>query len=357
MKTVICGMLNIQYPIIQAGMAGGITTAELVASVSEAGGLGTIGAGYLTPEDTRQAIIEVRKHTNRPFAVNLFNVHKVREDPRTDEVIKHLSPIYENLEIKPNQDVFEVKDYYEEQFEVLLEEDVPVISTTFGVPDSEQIERAHEKGIKVVTMVTTVEEARLAEKAGVDVLIAQGSEAGGHRGTFEYEEQFVTVGTFALVPQIVDHVSIPVIAAGGIMDGRGMVAAIALGAKGIQLGTRFLNAYESGAPDLYKKALLESNEESTVLTSAFSGRPARALRNTFVDLFQSKSIEPLHYPIQNMLTKEIRSQAKRQGKLDYMSLWSGQGNRLIKPEQSASEIVEEIVRETELSLKSLREHE
>ncbi|WP_261132078.1 nitronate monooxygenase family protein [Bacillus sp. Marseille-Q3570] len=344
MKTEICSLFKIDYPIVQAGMAGGITTSELVAAVSEAGGLGTLGAGYLTPETTRNAIMEIRTRTDRPFAVNLFKVEMLQEDDRTASVQQQLLPIYEDLDITPSTQKHVVTDYYEEQFDILIEEKVPVITTTFGVPTDVQVKRAHQHGINLVTMVTTVKEAIEAEEAGVDAVVAQGGEAGGHRGTFDVKNgKGAAIGTFALIPQVVDHVSIPVIAAGGIMDGRGLVAARALGAEGIQLGTRFLNATESGTDFAYKKALLESDEESTELTAAFSGRPARAIRNQFVDFLQSNRIEPLNYPIQNLLTKEIRAAAKQQGKPGYMSLWSGQGNRLIKEGQTAEEIIKEIM--------------
>ncbi|WP_221563342.1 nitronate monooxygenase family protein [Alkalihalobacillus sp. TS-13] len=348
LQTEICSLFEIDYPIVQAGMAGGITTPELVAAVSEAGGLGTLGAGYLTPEVTRNAIREIRSCTDCPFAVNLFKVDMQQEDQRTASVQQRLLPIYEELDITPSTQKLVVTDNYEEQFDILIEERVPVISTTFGVPTDDQVKRAHHHGIKLMTMVTTVKEAVQAEKAGVDAVVAQGGEAGGHRGTFEVKNgRGAAIGTFALIPQVVDHVSIPVIAAGGIMDGRGLVAARALGAEGIQLGTRFLNAVESGTDPVYKKALHESDEESTELTTAFSGRPARAIRNRFVDFLQSNRIEPLSYPIQNLLTKEIRAAAKQQGKPEYMSLWSGQGNRLIKDGQTAEEIIKKIITEAE----------
>ncbi|MCF6138408.1 NAD(P)H-dependent flavin oxidoreductase [Pseudalkalibacillus berkeleyi] len=347
MYTQVCELLQIKHPIIQAGMAGGITTPQLVAAVSNAGGLGTIGAGYLTPNETRKVIREVRDLTDHPFAVNLFRVEKAYGDSRTVKVKKALSNVYNELGIHMTADEPVVEDYYEEQFNVLLDEEVPVISTTFGVPTHNQVIAAQQKKLKVMTMVTTVEEAIQAELAGVDAIIAQGGEAGGHRGTFKAEQGAASIGTFALVPQIVDRVKIPVIASGGIMDGRGLIAALALGAGGIQLGTRFLNSIESGANPLYKKALLESNEESTVITTAFSGRPARAIRNAFIDLFDSNSnfISPLRYPIQNLVTKEIRKAAKQQGKSEYMSLWAGQGNRLIKEGQSAGQILAEILLE------------
>ncbi|WP_408010420.1 NAD(P)H-dependent flavin oxidoreductase [Pseudalkalibacillus sp. A8] len=354
LKTDICSLFDIEFPIIQAGMAGGITTPELVAAVSDAGGLGTLAAGYLTPDGTREAIRKIRERTDRPFSVNLFRVEMEQEDQGTASVQEKLLSIYEDLGISPTTGKPKVKDYYEEQFDLLIEERVPVISTTFGVPDKEQVRRAHEHGLKLVTMVTTVKEAIQADEVGVDSVVAQGGEAGGHRGTFDViDGKGAAIGTFALIPQVVDHVSIPVIAAGGIMDGRGLVAARALGADGIQLGTRFLNAVESGTDPAYKKELLESDEESTEITTAFSGRPARAIRNRFMGFLKANQIEPHSYPIQNLITKEIRAAAKQQGKAEYLSLWSGQGNRLIKEGQTAEEIIKEIITEAEKTMGQL----
>jgi nitronate monooxygenase len=200
LKTEICSLLNIDYPIIQAGMAGEITTPELVAAVSNAGGLGVIGAGYMTPEAMKEAITKVRSLTVKPFAVNIFIVNMAKSDNRTKEVKEKYKPIYENLHLVPTEEDVLATDYYKEQFSVLVEEKVPVISTTFGLPSREEIDRAHTRGIKLITMITTVLEAMDAEKAGVDVLVAQGSEAGGHRGTFDVSEnqEGSLVGTMEL---------------------------------------------------------------------------------------------------------------------------------------------------------------
>lgn len=343
--TPLCKKLGIDYPIIQAGMAGGITTPELVASVSEAGGLGTLGGGYLTPPELRKTVRKIKTLTKKPFAVNLFHVKMSYEDPRMAEVIKSYQSIFEALGIEKTGAEFNVKDFYEEQFQVLIEEGVPVISTTFGTPTIEQLSQAKEREIKLITMITSVEEAVLAEATGVDAVVAQGIEAGGHRGTFDRQDTSLDygVGTIALVPQVVDHVQIPVIASGGIMDGRGLVASLFLGAQAVQLGTRFLNAVESGTDPAYRKALIESNETSTVVTRSFSGRPARGIRNEFITFNEANYIEPLAYPIQNLLTGVIRKASKEQGNPDYLALWAGQGTRLIKDGQTSEEIVRELI--------------
>ncbi|CAK4823916.1 unnamed protein product [Aphanomyces euteiches] len=205
--------------------------------------------------------------------------------------------------------------------------------------------QAKAAGSRVVTMATTVREALLAERSGCDAVVAQGSEAGGHRGTFDISDNPMgaNIGTFALVPQIVDQVKIPVLAAGGIMDGRGLVAALALGAQGVQMGTRFLTAIESGAHDAYKLALLESTEESTVITKAFSGRPARGVLNKFIKQWNAGGIEPLPFPTQNTATRDIRNAAAKHNNADFMSLWAGQGTRLLTSGQSAEDIIVETI--------------
>ncbi len=344
LNTEICSLFNIDYPIVQAGMAGGVTTPELVAAVSNAGGLGTIGAGYMTPDTMKEAIQKVRALTNKPFAVNIFKVKMATSDNRTKAIQKKYQPIYEDLELVATEENVTATDYYKEQFHLLVKEEVPIISTTFGLPTADEIRLAQTKGIKIITMVTTVEEALEAEQAGVDAVVAQGSEAGGHRGTFELNSpQGSLVGTMALVPQVVDRVNIPVIAAGGIMDGRGLVASHVLGAQGVQLGSRFLNAIESGANQEYKNALINSTEDSTMITSCFSGRPARAIKNKFIDFHLQHHIKPLDYPIQNQVTNRIRRAAQEQGKSEYLSLWAGQGIRLVKNGLTAEETISEII--------------
>jgi nitronate monooxygenase len=206
-------------------------------------------------------------------------------------------------------------------------------------------------------MVTTVREAIMAERAGADVIVAQGSDAGGHRSTFDINEHpnGANIGTFSLIPQVVDHVTVPVVAAGGIMDGRGMIAAMALGAGGIQMGTQFLTSKESGIHPLYKEALYKSTEESTVVTKSFSGRPARGIKNEFISQYESFGILPLPFPSQNTLTADIRKAASERSEINYMSLWSGQGTRLLKTDQSAETIIRETLFEMEEVLRSITE--
>ncbi|RNF39171.1 NAD(P)H-dependent flavin oxidoreductase [Planococcus salinus] len=347
LKTEICKLFGIELPIVQAGMAGGSTTVELVSAVSEAGGLGTFGAAYMTPDALRSSIEEMKKRTSKPFAVNIFAADARDDFTRLSEVQQVLSRFRSELTIEELSSSYASSDWSEEQFEVCLEQGVPVISTAFGCLTPQQMKKAKERGVLVVTMVTTVEEAKLAEKAGVSAVVAQGSEAGGHRSTFSLEKHpnGAQVGTMSLVPQVVDAVSVPVIAAGGISDGRGLVASLVLGASAVQIGTRFLSAAESGAPAVYKQAIFDSDEESTVITKSFSGRPARGIQNRFIKEFEEAGTPPLPFPSQNTITKDIRAAATKAGIPDFMSLWAGQSTRMVTKEVAAADIVAGIMEE------------
>ncbi|WP_135549504.1 NAD(P)H-dependent flavin oxidoreductase [Paenibacillus cymbidii] len=347
LNTALCGIFNIRYPIFLAGMAG-LPGVKLAAAVSNAGGLGSLGAAYMTPEAIRGAIRELRQLTQAPFAVNLFSTPFVDDNARIKEVQRELNKIRDELGMKHASDEeVSTPNRFEEQVAVLLEEQVPVISTAFGLLPEKFIQQSLSAGIRIVTMVTTVNEAIMAEQAGCDAIVAQGSEAGGHRGTFDLSNHPMgaNIGVIALVPQIVDRVKIPVIAAGGFMDGRGLVAALALGAQGVQMGTRFLTAYESGAHEAYKDALLGSTEESTVITKVFSGRPARGIVNKFMKHWDESKVQPLPFPTQNSITRDIRNAASDQANTEYMSLWAGQGTRMLTDRQKAEEIMSDILQQ------------
>lgn len=348
LHTGLCSLFGIRYPVFLAGMAGGPSTSELVAAVSEAGGLGTLGAAYMEPEAIGAAIDEIRRRTDAPFGVNLFAVRADDDNTRIREVQPVLNTMRDALELpQAGPEPAATRDLLDAQVTVLLEKKVPVISTAFGLLAEPVLREAKAAGIRVVAMATTVREAVLAEQAGCDAVVAQGTEAGGHRGTFDVRQHPMgaNIGTFALVPQIVDSIKLPVLAAGGVMDGRGLVAALALGAQGVQLGTRFLTAAESGAHPAYQQQLLSSTEESTVLTKAFSGRPARGIANGFIRQWDASGVEPLPFPTQNTLTRDVRNAAAKQNNPDYMSLWAGQGTRLLRAGQTAGEIVAEIINE------------
>ncbi|MGC5772900.1 NAD(P)H-dependent flavin oxidoreductase [Paenibacillus pabuli] len=350
LKTNLCDVFNIRYPIVLAGMAGIPHMVPMVSAVSNAGGLGTLGAAYMSPSDIKEAIRGIRKLTQEPFSINIFSVMGADQYSNFNQVNESLNGIRTSLGIShPVVNDIRTPDYFEEQFKILLDEKVPIVSTTFGLISEKLMEKAKRAGIQIVNTATTVDEAVQAEQRGCDVIVAQGTEAGGHRGTFDVSSRPMgaNIGTMALVPQIVDRVKIPVIAAGGIMDGRGLVAALSLGAQGIQMGTRFLTAAESGVHPAYKKALLESTEESTVVTNAFSGRPARGITNAFIRRWDENHIEPLPFPTQNTLTRDIRNASSRLNNPDYMALWAGQGTRMLKANQEVSSIIHQVMDEAQ----------
>lgn len=343
-------LLGIDHPLIQAPMAGGITTPELVASVSNAGGLGSLGAGYMEPEAIRRAIAAIRQLTDRPFAVNLFVPEPVKEDAeRIMRANRLLAPYREALDLPEPEPLATTGPNYTEQLTVLLEESVEIIGFTFGVPGPAEMETLQRLGVTTIGTATHVLEGILLEEAGVDAVVAQGMEAGGHRGTFIGSTEQGLQGLMVLVPLLVEQLRIPVIAAGGIMDGRGIAAALALGAGGVQMGTAFLTTPESGAHPGYKQALLESTEMTTVLTRVFSGKPARGLKNRFIEELGEAEVFLPGYPIQNALTRDIRRAAAERDMPELMSLWAGMGCALCRSDPAA-ELIGQWLAQTEALL-------
>ena len=322
--------LDIQVPLIQAPMAGGPTTPELVAAVSNSGGLGSTGGALMTPDNLKAAIQATRRLTPKPFAVNLFAPLKPKQDrEKINQSFAILSVYRQALSIDEGSkpDIIPAP-IFEDQLGVLIQEKIPIISFTFGTPSHDQIQTLHNHHIVVIGTATNVREAIALEELGYDMIVAQGSEAGGHRGTFLGPFESSLIGTMALVPAIVDQVKLPVIAAGGIMDGRGLAAALCLGASAVQMGTAFLTCPEAGVHPAHQQAILESTDESTTITSVFSGRPARGIRNRFSEeMAKYQDILP-DYPLQQSLTSPIRKKAAEVNRPEFMSLWAGQGTPL-----------------------------
>ena len=284
--TALTGRLGVRHPLVLAPMAGGPSTPALCAAVSEAGGLGSYGAAYLAPEKLRDEIRAIRAATSRPFAINLFADDGVAADEATLTAAREaLARFRAELGLPPAGPRAALPDVAIPPLaplaEVLLEERVPVFSFTFGIPPREMLDACRKAGIATMGTATTVAEAQALEQAGVDFVCAQGAEAGGHHGTFDRDAEPPLIGTLALVPQVVDAVRLPVIAAGGIMDGRGFAAALALGAGAVSLGTAFLRCPEAGTSAPYRAALRQARDDATVITRAFSGRAARGLSNRF----------------------------------------------------------------------------
>lgn len=323
--------LGLRYPIIQAPMAGGATTPELVAAVCNAGGLGSFAVGSLSPDAILAGVTRIRELTSRPFNVNLFVIDEAQPDPaQLQRALALLAPIAKDLGLSP----LSLPERYSKdgraQIEAVLQAAPSVVSFTFGIPDAEVIKQFKKSGALVVGSATTVAEARAWEAAGADLICVQGSEAGGHRCSFLKPFEESSIGLFALLPQVVRAISVPVIAAGGIMNGRGIAAAFTLGARYVQMGTAFLCCAESGISPVWKSALLHAQEDQTRVTKAFSGRPARGLVNAFMDQLRPHEDTLPRYPIFNAMTAGIRAAATRQGRSEYMSLWAGQGVGMVR---------------------------
>ena len=309
--------------------------------MSEAGAFGFIGAAYLTPAQISESARSVKARTNRPFGISLFAPTRAPEAPKDPgPALARLAPFYAELSLPaPEVPVFKV-DAFEEQFAAALQSGASVMSFTFGILPDDAIKAIKARGMFLVGTATTVDEALTLERAGVDAVVTQGSEAGGHRGTFSGSSEAGMVGTMALVPQVVDAVKVPVVASGGIMDGRGIAAALALGASAVQMGTAFLTCNEAGIPDVYKAAILASHEDDTRLTRAFSGRPARGIVNRFMNEMENPDARDaiLAFPLQNTLTRPLRTAAARQGRAEYLSLGRAKGSewRAANPRQTSS---------------------
>jgi nitronate monooxygenase len=349
----ILDLLGIEHPIIQAPMAGS-TNPELVAAVCQAGALGSFGAASTPPDKLRTTIQAIRQRTNHAFNINLFSAptenfdRTARPGPRLAE---RLADYHAELGLGTVPEPAAMFGPAEEQLEVLLEQGVAVISFHFGT-DAATVDKAHQAGAKVLCSATTVAEAKMLEQAGVDAIIAQGAEAGGHRGTFTVDYRQALIGTLALVPQVVDAVSVPVIAAGGIMDARGLVACLALGACAVQLGTAFLGCPETSVSQAWRDSLQQAAAENTTVTEVFSGKPARGLRNRYIEEIEALNEPLLPYPAQYSVSRELRKAAGERGDKRFIPMWAGQGVGLLR-EQPAATLVNRLVSESQQLLARL----
>ncbi|HLR71330.1 MAG TPA: nitronate monooxygenase [Pseudogracilibacillus sp.] len=347
LSNTLTKLLQLKYPIIQAPMAGGITTTKLVTAVSSNGGLGMIGAGYMGPDQLRHQIKEIKQKDVHNFGVNLFVPNDFTV---TDNDLRNanelLQPIRETLNTHTEQVELPTMDQmtktFHEQIKVVLEERVPICSFTFAVPSKEDIATLKQQDIFTIGTATTVQEAMEVEHSGMDAVVLQGVEAGGHRGSFIDATEENGIGLMALIPQVVDTIEIPVIAAGGIMDGRGLAASLCLGAQGVQMGTAFLTTEESGAHDVHKEAILHTQENEIILTRSFSGKLAQGIKNDFTEQIKEHEDDLPAFPIQNTLTQSIRKAASQENNKEFMSLWSGQSPRLAK-KQTVKNLMETII--------------
>lgn len=338
---------SLAIPIVGAPMAGGASTPELAAAVSDAGGLGFLAAGYLTPDTVREQIAAVRSLTTRPFGVNLF----VPGDQAADQAA--LGRYRDRLEAEAALYGAELgvpvadDDAWAAKLALVAEAEVPVVSFTFGTPDRETVARLKEHGSEVVVTVTSAVEARLAADAGADALCVQGPEAGGHRGTFVNPDHVDDVALLPLLHRVSSAVSQPLIAAGGLSRGRDVAAVLVAGARAAQLGTVYLTCPESGAHPLHKAALTDGSYPGTAVTRAFTGRPARGMVNRF--MLDHSADAPAAYPQVHQLTRGLRAAAARSGDAAAMSLWAGQGHPFAR-EVPAGELTRQLAADARAAL-------
>lgn len=313
-----------KFPILQGPMAGGPSRPELVAAVSNAGGLGCMAGSLLSPAALRDDVGRIRAMTDQPFLLNFFVLQTPA--PTLDEVsnaVELLRPVWESLGWDNLPIPTQWCQDFDAQFDTLIALRPAAASFTFGILTPSQVERLHDAGIYVMGTVTTVDEALAWENVGADAVIASGIESGGHRGTFLGPQEDATLGGKALWPLVAEAVKIPVIAAGGIMTGVDIAEALALGAQAVQMGSAFIVTDESGIHPAYKQRLIDARDTPTRLTRAFSGRYARGLENTFMRTMESVEKQVPAYPVQNALTTSIRAAAAERGDTELMSLWAG----------------------------------
>jgi len=350
-----CRKHSLSIPIILAPMGGDPSTPKLAAAVSNAGGLGSLAAAYSNPERIAKDIARIRELTPRPFAVNLFSPQaQLPLSGDTGAVAEFLRPYHERLGLKPPELPQKPIENFDGQLEAVCKAAPPIVSFTFGLLPQKATERLKAQGAYLIGTATTVEEAKQLEQAGVDAIVSQGSEAGAHRGTFAVPAEEALIGTVALVPQIKDATRVPVIASGGIMDGRGIVAALALGASAVQMGTAFLTCKEAGTSPAYREALAKAREDQTTVTRAFSGRMARGLRNEFIEKWNAAGLTHLPYPWQNAFTQPMRRGAAAAKQAGLLSLWAGQGVRMLR-ERTAGQLMAELKAEIEQAWQSLKD--
>lgn len=353
--TGVTRRLGIACPIIQGPFGGGVSSTRLVATVSNAGGLGCYGANALSPEQIGEVAAEIRALTSKPFAFNLW-VNTEAEPMLTPEMFERtigwFQPYYRELGIDPPAFPSRFGQSYAAQIEAVLAVKPPVLSFVFGVPSAEILRECRSRNIVTIGTATTVDEARALDEAGLDAIVATGFEAGGHRASFLRAAEDSLTGMMALVPLVADAAKAPVIAAGGIADARGIVAALALGAQAVQIGTAFLACDESGAPSVHREMLRGDERKDTALSRVFSGRLARGIRNRFMEEMAAHEAELPPYPIRNWFSGTLRKAAIQQGRGDLLSLQAGQAAALVR-HRSAAALVDALVRDTSALLGKL----
>jgi nitronate monooxygenase len=333
--TEVTRRLRLDAPIIQGPFGSGLSSVDLAVAVSECGGLGSFGVHHLDGAGIRDVAAKILARTRRSFALNLWIPHQGADNPEVSDAqwrdaLELLKPCFEELRVPLPERPARFTPRYDEQVEALIELKPPVFSFVFGVPGADVLERCRRAGIVTLGAATIPAEAKLLADAGVDMVVASGMEAGGHRVSFLREPEDCLTGTFALVPAVADTVKVPVIAAGGITDGRGIAAALKLGAGAAQIGTAFLACEESNATSLHRQMLFSDLAKRTSLTRAFTGRLARSIHNDFIEKMKGKEALFPPYPVHAWLVGRLKDAAVKAQRWDAMSLWAGQGAGRLK---------------------------
>lgn len=341
-------LLGIRHPIVQGPFGGGLSTVELAAIVSQSGGLGSYGAHSLSPQRIGEVATQLRAQTSAPFAINLWvSDHDAGglslSGAQFDQAFAAFAPLYAELELAKPEMPERYHPSFAVQVEALLEARPPVFSFVFGIPDSRILAECRRLGIRTVGAATSIAEAEALDAAGVDLIVATGAEAGGHRPSFLQAAEESLIGTFTLVQLISDRVRAPVIAAGGIADARGVRAAMTLGAGAAQIGTAFLACEESGTHALHRQQLLGAPALRTALTRSFTGRLARGIRNRWTDEIAPR-MQALPFPVQSWFVSQLRAAALQAGRADLISLWSGQIAPNLK-HRSAAELMKSLTQD------------
>lgn len=332
-ETAVSQRLGIKYPILLGPFGASMSSEQLVVSVSEGGGLGVYGANAMSYRQIRELAASLRRATRRPFGINLWvptHDQPLFDAPGFEAARERLGPYFAELNVPLPTRPDRFSEIYEAQVEAVLEARPAVFSFCYGVPAPDVFAECRRREIVTIGTATTADEAEAIEKAGADMVVATGSEAGGHRVSFLKPAEEVLTGLFALLPQVADRVKIPVIAAGGVADGRCVAAAFNLGACGVQVGTAFLACEESAVSPAYKETLFSAAGADTCLTTAFTGRLARAVRNRFTEDMRAAADEIAPYPVQGWLTAHIRAAARAQGREDLLNYWAGQNAALLR---------------------------
>jgi nitronate monooxygenase len=356
-QTAFTKLMAIDLPIVQGPFGGGLSSVELTVAVSNRGGLGSFGAQPLDPEQIIATSEQIKSRTNKPYAINLWVSDRDKEvDTYSakdfEKVLSHFKPLFEIAGINPPALPRDLGASFEKQVEAVLSASPPVFSFIYGIPSKEILAQCKKQNIKTIGTATSVDEAVALAEAGVDAVVASGFEAGGHRASFLKAAEDSLTGLVSLVPQVADSISIPVIAAGGIADGRGIAAALALGAEAVQIGTAFLACAESNASDDHRTALFSQHAKHTTLTKTVSGRLARAISNDITAMFQHCQEDMAPYPLQRILMATLQKALLEKNQRQYQTFWSGQSAALLK-HKTVAELITSLVAETDELIKTL----